>query len=268
MDLGVDPLDDLAQLNQACASCQRCGLAQGRQQVVVGRGNPRAPLLLIGEAPGAEEDASGLPFVGRSGRLLDQLLAEAGFNSNRDAYIANVVKCRPPSNRKPTSSEMVACRGWLEQQITLINPAVILLAGATALEGVLGIRGGITRLRGQWLEGELAGAGGGPNAGIERGSGPQKSSDVHRVPALQKDSGLQKDMGTQKDLLLRGRWLMPIFHPSYLIRFSSEQPGSPRRLTQEDLRRSHHKLVALVGDPRLGGWLPSQAGPSRSPSDQ
>ena len=125
--------------------------------MVVSRGNPAARLMLIGEGPGAQEDSTGLPFVGRSGQLLDQLLAAAGIDSNRDAYVANVVKCRPPGNRKPTAAEMAACRPWLNHQIALVNPAVILLVGATALEGVLGIRGGITNLRGQWQRGSGAG---------------------------------------------------------------------------------------------------------------
>ena len=98
----------LQQLTEACAACRRCGLAVERQQVVVSRGNPAARLMLIGEGPGAQEDSTGLPFVGRSGQLLDQLLAAAGIDSNRDAYVANVVKCRPPGNRKPTAAEMAA----------------------------------------------------------------------------------------------------------------------------------------------------------------
>ena len=149
------PPDSLGQLLIDCAACRRCDLAAERQQVVVSRGNPAARLMLIGEGPGAQEDSTGLPFVGRSGQLLDQLLAAAGIDSNRDAYVANVVKCRPPGNRKPTAAEMAACRPWLNRQIALVNPAVILLVGASALEGVLGIRGGITGLRGQWHASEI-----------------------------------------------------------------------------------------------------------------
>jgi DNA polymerase len=103
----------LAELAAACGQCHRCGLAESRQQVVVGRGNPHARLLLIGEAPGAEEDASGMPFVGRAGKLLEQLLAEAGLDSERDLSIANVIKCRPPGNRKPSRAEITACLPWL-----------------------------------------------------------------------------------------------------------------------------------------------------------
>jgi DNA polymerase len=189
-------LDALQQLASACAACRRCGLADGRQQVVVGRGNPRARLLLIGEAPGAQEDLEGLPFVGRSGQLLDRLLQSAGIDSNREAYICNVVKCRPPDNRKPSAAELAACRPWLEQQIALVDAPLVLLVGASALQGVLGIKGGITSLRGQWMP-------------------------------------------------WQGRWLMPILHPSYLLRNPSERPGSPKALTLDDLRLVQGRLTQL-----------------------
>jgi uracil-DNA glycosylase family 4 len=191
----------LASLAQACAECRLCPLAQGRQQVVVSRGNPQAPLMVIGEGPGAQEDAQGLPFVGRAGQLLDQMLASVGIDSNEGAYICNVVKCRPPDNRKPTPEEMAACRPWLLKQIALVDPAVIVLAGATAMEGVLGIKGGITRLRGQWQQ------------GTDRG--------------------------------LEGRWLMPIFHPSYLLRNASKEQGSPKWHTWQDLKELRRRIDAL-----------------------
>lgn len=191
----------LQQLALACADCRRCGLAEGRQQVVVARGNPEARLMVIGEAPGAQEDAEGLPFVGRSGRLLDQLLAAAGLDPAADVYICNGVKCRPPNNRKPTAGEMAACRPWLEQQIAVVDPPLVVLLGATALEAVLGIRGGITQRRGQWL-----------------------SSPVE---------------------WLRGRRLMPVLHPSYLLRFPTPAEGSPRALTAADFWEVRRALTAL-----------------------
>ncbi|MEX1316920.1 MAG: uracil-DNA glycosylase [Synechococcaceae cyanobacterium] len=191
----------LERLQRSCLECRRCGLAAGRQHVVVSRGNPAARLMVIGEGPGAQEDATGQPFVGRAGQLLDQMLASVAIDSNREAYICNVVKCRPPGNRKPTPLEIAACRPWLEQQIRLVNPAVILLAGASALEGVLGVRGGITRLRGQWHQGE-------------------------REP-------------------LAGRWLMPILHPSYLLRNPSREQGSPKWLTWQDLQDVRRRLNQL-----------------------
>jgi DNA polymerase len=192
--------DALANLAADCAACRRCGLAEGRQQVVVSRGNPRARLMVIGEGPGAQEDASGLPFVGRAGQLLDQMLTSVGIDSNSDAYICNVVKCRPPENRKPTPLEMAACRPWLLRQIAAVNPAVIVLTGATALEGVLGVKGGITQLRGRWQEG--------------------------------------------KGEALAGRWLLPIFHPSYLLRNPSREQGSPKWLTWHDLQDVRRRLDA------------------------
>jgi DNA polymerase len=192
----------LEALAAACSACRRCGLAAGRQQVVVSRGHPAARLMVVGEGPGAQEDASGEPFVGRAGQLLDQMLGSVGIDSNRDAYIGNVVKCRPPENRKPSGAEMAACLPWLERQIALVDPGVILLAGATAMEGVLGVKGGITRLRGQWRQG---------HGGV-----------------------------------LQGRWLMPIFHPSYLLRNPSRQQGSPKWLTWQDLQDVRRRLDQLA----------------------
>jgi uracil-DNA glycosylase family 4 len=189
----LPPAEILTRLAADCADCHRCGLAAGRQQVVVSRGEPTARLMVIGEGPGAQEDATGLPFVGRAGQLLDQMLASVGIDSNREAYICNVVKCRPPDNRRPTPEEMAACRPWLEAQIAAVDPAVVLLAGATAMEGVLGVKGGITRLRGQWRA-------------------------------------------------WQGRWLMPVFHPSYLLRNPSREKGSPKWLTWQDLQEVRRRL--------------------------
>lgn len=144
--------DSLEALTRECVGCQRCDLATTRTHVVISRGNPLARLMLIGEGPGQHEDETGLPFVGRAGRLLDQILASVGLDQEQDIYICNVVKCRPPGNRKPTPEEMARCRPWLQRQIQLVNPAVVLLAGSTAMTGVLGIKTGITRMRGQWIE--------------------------------------------------------------------------------------------------------------------
>ena len=142
----------LAAMEAACVTCQGCGLATSRNHVVISRGNPRARLMLVGEGPGQHEDESGLPFVGRAGQLLDRILASVGIDRDHGLYICNVVKCRPPNNRKPTAEEMASCRPWLQEQIRLVNPAIVLLAGASAVEGLLGIKGGITRLRGRWIE--------------------------------------------------------------------------------------------------------------------
>ncbi|MCX5929730.1 MAG: uracil-DNA glycosylase, partial [Synechococcus sp. LacPavin_0920_WC12_MAG_50_7] len=127
-----------------------CALAKQREQVVVGRGNPNASLMLIGEAPGQKEDACGQPFVGRAGQLLEQLLLQANLCSKSDLYICNVIKCRPPGNRKPSPIEIQECRRWLDSQINLINPALILLAGATAVAAILGIKAKLGLQRGRW----------------------------------------------------------------------------------------------------------------------
>jgi len=193
-------------LNRACRACRRCSLADERQQVVVSRGNPSARVLLIGEAPGADEDASGQPFVGRSGQLLDRLLVQAGFDPRLDLYLCNAIKCRPPANRRPRPAELAACRPWLAEQIRLVDPALVLLVGGTALAAVLAIKGGITGLRGRWLRGD---------------QGPMAAD-------------------------LQGRRLMPLLHPSYLLRFAAETEGSPRALTRADLLEVRRQLSALV----------------------
>ena len=151
--------------------------------------------MLIGEAPGADEDNQGLPFVGRSGRLLSELLEQAELDEDEDLYICNVIKCRPPGNRKPTTQEIDQCRPWLEQQLTLINPPLVLLAGATALQALLGIRSGISKRRGQWHDQDQ-------------------------------------------------RAFMPVFHPSYLLRFRSREPGSPQDLTLQDLKEARRRLCS------------------------
>ncbi len=138
-------------LTQECQHCQRCDLSQTRTHVVVSRGNPQAPLMIIGEGPGQQEDETGLPFVGRAGQLLEKILAAVKLDSERDTYICNMVKCRPPGNRTPTPDETAACRPYLLEQIRLVNPKIILLTGATAVKGVTGDKRGITKIRGQWL---------------------------------------------------------------------------------------------------------------------
>ncbi len=108
--------------------------------------------MVIGEGPGADEDRLGRPFVGKAGQLLDKILASGGFDRHRNAYIANVVKCRPPGNRVPTPTECLACLPYLREQMYILQPKVVLLLGATALRGVLGVTEGITKARGNWIE--------------------------------------------------------------------------------------------------------------------
>ena len=129
--------------------CTLCPLAAGRTQVVFGEGDPHAGLMVVGEGPGREEDLQGRPFVGRSGQLLDKLLAEEAGLGRPDVYIANVVKCRPPNNRDPLPDEIASCRPYLDQQVAAIAPAVVLTLGTFATRALLGTSEGITRLRGR-----------------------------------------------------------------------------------------------------------------------
>ena len=121
----------------AASGCARCALSASRTQIVVDRGNSSARVLFIGEAPGEKEDLTGRAFVGRSGRLLDSMLKEAGFDTERDALIVNVAKCRPPKNRAPSKEEAGACRPFLKKQIDLVQPRLIALLGKTALTHIL-----------------------------------------------------------------------------------------------------------------------------------
>ena len=165
-------------------------------KIVVSRGNPFAKLMIIGEAPGAKEEEIGEPFVGRSGKLLDKLLQKAGIDINQDVYFCNVVKCRPPKNRRPTKIEIQENLPWLYQQIKLVNPSVIVLVGATALEAILKIKSRISILRGKWIDWE-------------------------------------------------GKLVMPVFHPSYLLRNPSKEEGKPMSLTKSDFLKIKEKIDFL-----------------------
>ena len=129
-------------------------LANLTKKIVVGRGNLDAQIVVIGEAPGAKEEELGKPFVGRSGKLLDQLLRNAGFDIRQDVYFCNVIKCRPPKNRRPTKSEIQENLPWLIQQIKLVNPKIIVLVGATASETILKNKCPISIIRGKWIDWE------------------------------------------------------------------------------------------------------------------
>ncbi len=139
--------DDLKILADEAASCTACVLAETRTNVVFGAGGSDADLMFIGEAPGRNEDLEGEPFVGAAGRLLDRLADEVGI-ARDDVYIANVLKCRPPGNRDPREEEITACKGYLAQQIKLIDPAVVMTLGNFASKLLLKTTTGITRLRG------------------------------------------------------------------------------------------------------------------------
>ncbi len=183
----------MTELTEHCNNCHRCPLGDTRQNAVVGRGNLQASIMIIGEAPGQNEDETGLPFVGRAGQLLEKILASVKLDSEQDVYIANINKCRPPDNRNPTTEEIKACKPYLLEQIRLVDPKIILLTGATALKGLLAEKRGITKIRGQWIE-------------------------------------------------WSGRLCMPIFHPSYLLRNSSREVGSPKWLMWQDIQAVRAKF--------------------------
>ena len=144
-------LDAWEELEQRCKSCEKCKLCSSRTNVVFGDGNRNADLMFIGEGPGADEDAQGLPFVGRAGQLLTKMIAAMQYDRKTEVYIANIVKCRPPGNRNPEPDEAAACIGYLKRQIELVHPKVIILLGAVPLLYLMGMKG-ITSIRGKWLD--------------------------------------------------------------------------------------------------------------------
>jgi DNA polymerase len=141
--------DELVKVAQKCT---RCPLHKGRTKVVFGHGPVPCPLMLIGEGPGEQEDLTGLPFVGRAGQLLTKIFESVQIDREKEVYIANTVKCRPPENRAPLSSETEACWPYLEAQIQLVNPKIILLAGAPAVKTVLKTDESMTKIRGRWFK--------------------------------------------------------------------------------------------------------------------
>lgn len=192
--------EELKAVREECLSCKKCGLAESRHNIVFDDGIPNPKLMLIGEAPGFYEDKEGKPFVGKAGQLLDKIFASVGLSRDKDVYICNTIKCRPPENRNPLLEEKEACWEYLRAQIDIIRPKMILLCGNVAVQSILGSVGGITRIRGKWFEG---------------------GENVH------------------------GAKLMPIFHPSYLLRNDSREKGSPKWLMWQDIqeiRREYDKL--------------------------
>lgn len=141
--------DTLSRWYDECLKCQRCGLHRNANRVVFGEGNSNAKIMLVGEAPGAEEDRLGRPFVGKAGQLLNKILAAYDL-TRKDVYITNVVKCRPPKNRIPTKQEIKACLPFLEKQIEIINPFIIVCLGSTAARTLIRSDFSITRERGKW----------------------------------------------------------------------------------------------------------------------
>lgn len=178
----------LEEVKKRCEVCHKCAPAKSRTNTVFSDGVPNNKLMLVGEAPGYYEDQKGLPFVGKAGQLLDRILASVGFSREKDIYICNTIKCRPPENRNPLPEEKAACREYLDAQIEILKPRIILICGSVALDSMLNGKTGITKVRGQWFE------------------GPYESK------------------------------MMPIFHPSYLLRNDSREKGSPKWLMWQDIK--------------------------------
>lgn len=140
----------MRRLRQRVSDCSRCGLSKTRTHTVFARGNPEAPVCFVGEAPGAEEDAQGKPFVGRAGKLLDEMIEQMGLSPEKDVYICNIIKCRPPGNRRPEPEESATCIPYLHEQLALVRPRVIVALGNTSVAALLDSKLGITKVRGQW----------------------------------------------------------------------------------------------------------------------
>lgn len=197
----ANKFESLEELISAMMHMKDDPLASAGTNVVVSRGNPNARLLIIGEAPGPEENIKGKPFVGRAGQMLDKILQSANFDPETDVYITNSVFRMPPGEdgkpfRKPTDAEIEYYRPYVFEIIRLVNPLVMLLTGNVASQSVLK-KTGITSLRGKWTQ-------------------------------------------------LDGRWIMPIFHPSYLLRNPTRDPGSPKALMWEDIREARRKYDELI----------------------
>lgn len=179
---------ELDKVKDKCLKCQKCDLCKTRTNIVFSAGVPNNKLMLIGEAPGYYEDQKGEPFVGKAGQLLDKIFASVGLSRQKDVYICNTIKCRPPENRDPLPEEKAACREFLDAQIEILKPRIILLCGRVAVNSILGTSQGITKIRGRWYEG----------------------------PNFSK--------------------MMPIFHPSYLLRNDSREKGSPKWQMWQDIQ--------------------------------
>lgn len=142
----------LNELKKECEACRRCELCESRNNIVFGIGNENADIMLIGEAPGENEDIQGQPFVGRSGKLLDEMIGEYGLSRDKNIYIANMLKCRPPKNRDPKPSEQNLCIEWLDRQIEIIDPKIIVCVGRIAAQRLIGKDFKVTKQHGEFVE--------------------------------------------------------------------------------------------------------------------
>ncbi len=143
--------DNWEELEESIKGCNKCKLCTNRSNIVFGDGNKKADIMFIGEGPGADEDKQGIPFVGKAGQLMNKAFEGIGIK-REEVYIANIVKCRPPSNRVPEEDEAISCLNYLRNQVILVKPKIIVLLGSTALKNILGKEYGITSMRGKWIE--------------------------------------------------------------------------------------------------------------------
>ena len=180
--------EELEQIRDKCLNCTKCELCKTRTNVVFSDGVPNNKLMLVGEAPGYWEDVKGKPFVGKAGQLLDKIFECVGLSREKDVYICNTIKCRPPENRNPLPEEKSACKEYLDEQIKILKPKIIIVCGNIALNSLLPNERGITRARGKWFDGPF------------------------------------------------GSKMIPMFHPSYLLRNDSREKGSPKWLTWQDIK--------------------------------
>lgn len=193
-------VDSFEKIHADGLKCTACSLYKTRTHFVLGEGNPRATLVFIGEAPGADEDATGRPFVGKAGQHLDKILTAAGFQRN-EVYICNILKDRPPENRIPTREEMLACTPLLQRQLSLLRPRLIALLGNTSIKYVVGPdTPGITQIHGKWFD------------------------SIFGIPC------------------------MPLYHPSYLLRFASREKGSPNWQMWQDIQELKKKYDEVLAD--------------------
>lgn len=143
---------DFETLKRECLACRRCGLCETRHNVVFGQGVPHAEIMFIGEGPGANEDEQGLPFVGRSGKLLDSYLEAIGLSRDRNIFIANIVKCRPPQNRDPLPEESAACMPWLREQFRILRPKIVVCLGRISAQQMIDPKFSVTKDHGKFFE--------------------------------------------------------------------------------------------------------------------
>ena len=190
---------ELLLLKEKCLKCTKCALSKTRHNVVFSDGVANRNLVLVGEAPGYYEDKTGVPFVGKAGQLLDKIFECVGLSRKKDVYIMNTIKCRPPDNRDPLPSEKEACREYMDAQLEILKPKIILICGNVALKSLLDTGFGITKVRVKWFDGPY------------------------------------------------GSKMMPIYHPSYLLRNDSREKGSPKWQMWQDIKEVKRMYDEIKG---------------------